>query len=53
MGTIRYRAEIARDILKQCMKMNRKYIDNEFPHEIQSIELFENYFENVIWLRPH
>jgi hypothetical protein len=44
MGTIRYRGEKSREILKECIKTNKKFIDNDFRHEIETIVLYPNQF---------
>lgn len=53
MGTIRYRGEKSREILKECIKTNKKFIDNDFRHEIETIVVQPEQFKNIVWLRPH
>lgn len=53
IGSIRYRGEKSREILKECIKTNKKFIDNDFRHEIETIVVQPEQFKNIIWLRPH
>jgi hypothetical protein len=40
-------------VLKECLKTNRKFIDNDFAHEVQSVEGSAQHLHNIVWLRPH